>query len=73
MGFYALLAGLSLLFISFFIKSILIKFAIILCMLTFIFLPAYKDTYLQAAAAVIISYCVVSGFLHVFEGPSGGI
>lgn len=66
-GFYVMIFALVLMFISFFIKSILIKFAVFCCMLAVMFEPAFKDTWFQAGAAIIMVWCIISIFMRFQE------
>lgn len=61
-GFYVMCFALALIVISFFLKSPLIKIAVILCMLAVVFEPEFKDTWFQAGAVVVMIWAALSGF-----------
>ena len=66
-----LAAALILMLISFFLKSVIIKIAII-CLMWAVFIePQFKDTWVQAAAILIIIWAGLSAFLRAKE--KGGI
>lgn len=70
-GFYVLLAGLFLLFISFFLKSPLIYLAVIPCMVGVLIEPEFKDLWFQSGCALVIIWCALAFYKRMSEGGTG--
>jgi len=71
-GFYVMIFGLGLLFISFFIKSPLISLAVIACMISCIYEPEFKDTYYQTGCVIVAVWAGITFFIRMFKVFSGG-
>jgi len=71
-GFYVMIFGLVLIFISFFIKSPLISLAVIACMVACILEPAFKDTYYQTGCVIMAVWAAITFFVRMFKIFSGG-
>jgi len=71
-GFYVMIFGLGLIFISFFIKSPLINLAVIACMVSCIFEPAFKDTYYQTGCILLAIWSAIVFFVRISKVFDGG-
>lgn len=61
-GFYVLIAAISLVFISFFLKSPLIYLAIIPCMIGVLMEPAFKDLWFQSGCVLVMIWAALAFF-----------